>query len=177
MLSTQEKERAVALLEAGWAVRGVARELGVSHTSIRRLWQKWQTEHSVARRPGTGRARITSPEEDNNLVRYIQQHPFHTCRRAIRETGFPGSERTARNRLYEVNIRSYVAAVKPTLNDAQRRQRLTFAETNLHRNMDFWNNVIFSDESNFQSYANMKPRVYREKKYSLSRKPYITAKT
>ncbi|KAK9721676.1 hypothetical protein QE152_g20768 [Popillia japonica] len=106
MLTTQEEEHAVAMLQVSWAIKGVARELDVSHTSVWKLWQKWLTEQVVARRPGTGRVRITQPEQDNNLVRYIREHPFHTCRRAM------GSQSTARNRLHQRNIRGYVPAIK-----------------------------------------------------------------
>ncbi|KAK9759187.1 Transposase [Popillia japonica] len=133
------------MLQVGWAISGVAPELDVSHTSI-------------PRRSGTGRVIVTQPEQDNNLVRYIREHPFHicrrdiqetgfpgsestsrnriherniSCRRDIQETGFPGSESTSRNRIHERNIRGYLAAIKLGLTEKQLRQRLRFAETHL----------------------------------------------
>lgn len=100
-------------------------------------------DHSVAKRHGLGGKRVTRPEEDNDLTRYFEKHPFESCRRAMQATGFSGCVSTARNRLVEVNIGNYIAAIKPKLNDRQRKERLRFAETCLDKNLDFWNKVFF----------------------------------
>ncbi|GFS89518.1 uncharacterized protein TNCV_1810181 [Trichonephila clavipes] len=46
----------------------VARRLNVSRSVVQRLWDQYQSEDSVSRRPVTGRPRATTPAEDRFLA-------------------------------------------------------------------------------------------------------------
>lgn len=59
--------RAVSLLQEGQSQRYVAMHIGVSRRAIRNVWERYQETGSVARRPGTGRARATTAQEDRYL--------------------------------------------------------------------------------------------------------------
>ncbi|GFU26805.1 uncharacterized protein TNCV_3348351 [Trichonephila clavipes] len=47
----------------------VSEELGIAHSVISRLWQRFQDDGNVSRCYSTGRSRVTTPNED----RYIWQ--------------------------------------------------------------------------------------------------------
>ncbi|GFU15348.1 DDE_3 domain-containing protein [Trichonephila clavipes] len=52
-----------------WSVAGyVARRLNVSRSVVQRLWDQYQSEDSVSRRPVPGRPRATTPAEDRARV-------------------------------------------------------------------------------------------------------------
>ncbi|GFU75247.1 transposable element Tcb2 transposase [Trichonephila clavipes] len=53
-LSQFERWRIIGMMEAGWSVRRIARQLGCSDCVVRRCWDQWILEKSFAQRPGSG---------------------------------------------------------------------------------------------------------------------------
>ncbi|GFX42961.1 transposable element Tcb2 transposase [Trichonephila clavipes] len=74
-LSQFERGRIIGMMEAGWSVRRVARQLGHSDCVVRRCWDQWIQEMSFTRRPGSGRPRPTSRREDRHIVRNARVQP------------------------------------------------------------------------------------------------------
>ncbi|GFX15436.1 transposable element Tcb2 transposase [Trichonephila clavipes] len=66
-LSQFERGKIIGMMEAGWSARRVVRQLGRSDCVVRRFGDQWIREMSFTRRPGSGRPRQTSRQED----RYI----------------------------------------------------------------------------------------------------------
>ncbi|GFW81545.1 transposable element Tcb2 transposase [Trichonephila clavipes] len=60
--------RAVGWMEMGFSQADAARRLNVSRSVVQRLWDQYQSEDSVSRRPVPGRPRATTPAEDRFLV-------------------------------------------------------------------------------------------------------------
>ncbi|GFV15204.1 transposable element Tcb2 transposase [Trichonephila clavipes] len=60
--------RAVGWVEMGLSQADVARRLNVSRSVVQRLWDQYQSEDSVSRRPVPGRPRATTPAEDRFLA-------------------------------------------------------------------------------------------------------------
>jgi len=69
-MTLEQRNRSLGMLEAGMAVTHVARNIGVSHCTIARLWTKFNAPGSLKDRPRTSRPRKTTANED----RYITQH-------------------------------------------------------------------------------------------------------
>ncbi|GFW05585.1 uncharacterized protein TNCV_4983551 [Trichonephila clavipes] len=61
--------RIIGRLECGRTQLEVSKELGIAQSVLSRLWQRFQDDGNVSRCYGTGRSRVTSPNED----RYIWQ--------------------------------------------------------------------------------------------------------
>ncbi|GFW72233.1 transposable element Tcb2 transposase [Trichonephila clavipes] len=77
-LSQFERGRTIGMMEAGWSVRRVARQLGHSDCVVRRCWYLWIREMSFTRKPGSGYPRQTSRREDCHIVRNARvQQLFH----------------------------------------------------------------------------------------------------
>ncbi|GFT31848.1 transposable element Tcb2 transposase [Trichonephila clavipes] len=63
-----------------------ARRLNVSRSVVRRLWDQYQSEDSVSRRPVPGRPRATTPAEDRfQLFRHEGEEPL-LCRSSLQTT-------------------------------------------------------------------------------------------
>ncbi|GFW23433.1 transposable element Tcb2 transposase [Trichonephila clavipes] len=60
--------RAVGWMEMGLSQADAARRLNVSRSVVQRLWDQYQSEDSVSRRPVPGRPRATTPAEDRFLA-------------------------------------------------------------------------------------------------------------
>ncbi|GFW08993.1 transposable element Tcb2 transposase [Trichonephila clavipes] len=104
-LSQFERGRIIGMMEDGWSVRQVARQLGSSDCVVRRRWDQWIREMSFTWRPGSGRPRQTSRREVRHIVRNARVQP--TALSAAIQTqvasslGPPVSSRTIRRRLIE----------------------------------------------------------------------------
>lgn len=164
-LGNLERYRVVTLLESGCSVREVEARLGVPKSTVGRIKQKWETELTVARRPGGGAPRKSTPAEDRALRDYMHDHPFADVTYAINVTNFPGSNQTGLRRLRENGIKRYAAAAKENMTQAHKQARLQFAEQYLNQPVDFWQNVVFSDEKVFQSSKDGPVKVYRPQNF------------
>ncbi|GFW75125.1 transposable element Tcb2 transposase [Trichonephila clavipes] len=78
--------RAVGWMEMGLSQADVARRLNVSRSVVQRLWDLYQSEDSVSRRPVPGRPRATTPAEDRfQLFRHEGEEPL-LCRSSLQTT-------------------------------------------------------------------------------------------
>ncbi|KAK7091952.1 hypothetical protein V1264_009568 [Littorina saxatilis] len=72
-VTTFNKARAIAWLQDGVSKREVGRRLGVSHSVVVRLHQKFQATNSVLERPRSGRPKKTTQREDRFIRRQALQ--------------------------------------------------------------------------------------------------------
>ena len=56
--------------------RAVAREFGVSHSTVNKWVNTWRDERSILRKPGSGRPFSTSPEEEMLIFEVAASNPF-----------------------------------------------------------------------------------------------------
>ncbi|GFU74222.1 paired domain-containing protein [Trichonephila clavipes] len=78
--------RAVGWMEMGLSQADVARRLNVSRSVVQRLWDQYQSEDSVSRRPVSGRPRATTPAEDRFLALSARRRRTTTCRSSLQTT-------------------------------------------------------------------------------------------
>ncbi|GFT96680.1 paired domain-containing protein [Trichonephila clavipes] len=71
--------RAVGWMEMGLSQADAARRLNVSRSVVQRLWDQYQSEDSVSRRPVQGRPRATTPAEDRFLALSARRKKNHYC--------------------------------------------------------------------------------------------------
>lgn len=161
-LTIVEKTKIVTLFEEGLSVRTVAERVGKPRSTVHRIHLNWRATQNLQRRPGSGASVRTTQEQDNNLIHYLEEHPFQSATEAKINTGFPASVITARRRVKRLsNLRCRRAAKKPFLTNQNKEQRVGWCLEFLRADELFWRRVIFSDEKIFQSYPNGGLRVYR----------------
>lgn len=161
-LSIAQKSSIITLLGEGWSERRVADRFQVSKSTIHDVKVKWNQRHSLERQVGTGRPKVSTEEEDYNLVNFLENHPFETAIEARHMTNFPGSVRTARRRVKTISdLRNRPAAKKPFLTQRNKEERIGFTLQHYMHDINFWGNVVFTDEKVFQSCYNGRIRVYR----------------
>jgi hypothetical protein len=120
--------------------------------------RKFEQTGTIRRKQGIGRKKVSQGNDDALLVNFLRENPFATAIRAKIATNFPGSTRTARKRIRQIELRNRSAANKIVLTVADKRERLRFALLPIN---SFWGNIFFSDEKTFHSCSNGRVRVHR----------------
>ncbi|GFW19132.1 transposable element Tcb2 transposase [Trichonephila clavipes] len=98
----------VGRLEGGQTEAEIAQAIGVSQSVISRIWNRFLETGSAGRRPGQGRRRVTTPNEDSYLVLMARRHRNMNAtllQQHLRSaTGTTVSNQTVRNRLHGVGL-------------------------------------------------------------------------
>ncbi|GFS70834.1 transposable element Tcb2 transposase [Trichonephila clavipes] len=107
-LTDSKTWRVVGRLEGGQTQAEVAQAIGVSQSVISRIWNRFLETGSAGRRPGQGRRRKTTPNEDLYLVLTARRHRNMNAtlhQQHIRlATGTTVSTQTVRNWLHGVGL-------------------------------------------------------------------------
>ncbi|GFX03862.1 transposable element Tcb2 transposase [Trichonephila clavipes] len=152
-LTDSEAWRVVGRLEGRQTQAEVVQAIGVSHSVISRIWNRFLETGSAGRRPGQGRKRATTPNEDRYLVLTAQRHQNmkttllqqHLCL----ATGTTVATQTVRNQLHGVCLYTRRPMVCVRLTSRHRRDRREWATEHVKWRRNEWSNVLFSDESRF----------------------------
>ncbi|GFS97212.1 transposable element Tcb2 transposase [Trichonephila clavipes] len=118
-----------------------------------RLWDQYQSEDSVSRRPVPGRSRATTPAEDRFLALSARRRRTTTVPQLVADhfqaSGKRISATTVRNRLHNAGLYARRPVVCVPLNGRQRRNRLCWAREHVSWTQQQWASVLFTDESRF----------------------------
>ncbi|GFW61751.1 paired domain-containing protein [Trichonephila clavipes] len=115
--------RAVGWMEMGLSQADVARRLNVSRSVVQRLWDQYQSEDSVSRRPVPGRPRATIPAEDRFLALSARRRRTTTVPQLVADH-FQASGRriyatTVRNRTMQVCMQENQLCAFPSTDDSE----------------------------------------------------------
>ncbi|GFS59241.1 transposable element Tcb2 transposase [Trichonephila clavipes] len=154
-LSQIERGRVIGMMESVWSARRVDRQFGRCDCVVRRCWDQWIREMSLTRRPGSGRPRKTSRREDRHIVRnnaYKQTASSSAIQAQVAPSlGARVSSRTIRRLLAEEHLVSSHPFRLLSLTPTHRRLRLELCRARGNWTAAEWIQVVFSDESRFNS--------------------------
>ena len=156
------------MLQAGVSQLNVARGFGVNPSQINRLLIRHRETGTVKDRPRSGRPKVTTLRQD----RYIRfQHLRNRFRTAVETAagtigyhGRPINEHTVRRRLQAAGMKARRPVRAPILSEANRINRLRWAQGRQRWTRRQWGSILWSDESRFCcSVADGRLRVWRRK--------------
>ena len=174
--------RIVGMKESGLSAAEIARQVGVSLTTVYKWCNRWEAEGDLRDRPRSGAPRRTTPAEDQQILEEVAENPFTNARAVREELDIEVSDRTVRKRLHAAGIHHRRPAIKEKLTDLHRANRLRFAQRYAGEDLDFWGKVIFSDEKTFASTTHgqlhcWRPndtRYSRQNIYEVARSGHVT---
>ncbi|GFX85160.1 transposable element Tcb2 transposase [Trichonephila clavipes] len=144
--------RAVGWMEMGLSQADAARRLNVSRSVVQRLWDQYQSEDSVSRRPVPGRPRATTPAEDRFLALSARRRRTTTVPQLVADhfqaSGRRISTTTVRNHLHNAGLYARRPVVCVPLNGRQRRNRLCWAREHVSWTQQQWASVLALDTIN-----------------------------
>ncbi|KOB66002.1 Transposable element Tcb2 transposase [Operophtera brumata] len=152
-LSPDECARIMTFLKLGIGMHHTARMMGVTLRTVQKVKRSYEETGNHLRRPGNGKPRCTSTQEDRYIVSTVlrnrhlsivevQQQLLQTRRDYI-------SDSTVRRRLAEANLKPQRPASSPQLEIELRVARLRYAREHLQWDLEEWSRILFTDESPF----------------------------
>lgn len=166
-LTPEQCSYARGLYEQGISQADIARTLDKTQGTICKILSRFRETGSNQRKQGQGRPRKTTHYQDRFVRLQCTRQRFTTSTQL--QTQFLNTyghmrvcKQTIRNRLKEVQLRPYEAAIGPKLKPVHRRARLEYAREHVAWGEGEWANVLFSDESRFCLYSNdRRQKVFR----------------
>ena len=134
-LTPEECTRIITMVQEGRSQRTTARTVGVSLSTVQRVFQRFQETGMNIRRPGNGRPRCTPTREDRFIVSTVLRNRHLTAvqvRNSLQEIHHNNvSSDTILRRLREADVKPYRPANGPKLLREQRVVRLRFAREHI----------------------------------------------
>ena len=163
-LSSVDRERAIGMLNSNVPSADVARQFGVSPTTITRLRDRLQQTGATADRPRSGRPRVTTPGQDRHIRLTHLRQRFRPATLTARETmgrhNARISDQTVRNRLRCFGLRARRPYRGPILNQARRNTRLQWVTQRLGWRAREWGGSFSPMSPDFVSLTVMDGSAY-----------------
>ncbi|GFY16901.1 HTH_Tnp_Tc3_2 domain-containing protein [Trichonephila clavipes] len=123
----------------------------LTHSVVSRLWKSFKTTGMCSRRPGGGRVRSTTPEEDRYIVLSAKRNRCTTAHRFANQflaaSGKQISRKTVARRLRGGELYARRPVVCVPLSRQHRTARLQWCREHHNWTEQDWACVLFSDES------------------------------
>lgn len=138
----------------GMSIRDICIKTGLKKSTIH--------EHLKELKPVTLTKPVGSPKKLSSKLRNLVRRGFeHGCFKTstaakkylINNHNLIISNQTIRNELHSIGMKSYARPLKPLLSNVQKVNRLNFAKAMIKVDTDFWEGVIFTDESKYNIFA------------------------
>lgn len=136
--------------ENGLSYSEIALRHQISKQGAKKIVDKYQQVGNVKTQHGGGRKRKTTGQDDRRIYIEARKNPSKSARMLKEDTDLDVSVWTVRRRLKEAGLNSYIAKKRPLISAINKKKRLDFAKTYENMPAEFWNSVIWSDESKFE---------------------------
>ncbi len=165
-LSLSVKQAIIRLKKQNKPIREIAKTLGVAKTTVWNILKKKErTELSNTKRPG--RPRKTTVVDDRRILSLVKKTPFTTVgqiKNTLQEVGVCVSKSTIKRSLHQSEYRGFTTRCKSLVSLKNRKARLEFAKRHLKKPSQFWNNILWTDETKINLYqSDGNRRVWRRK--------------
>ena len=141
----------------GDSLREIAAKTLLPRSTVQYMVDKYKSTKCIGNLFGRGRKRKTTATTDRLIQRKLKldrRKSATTVKVEIEnELGISLHVDTIRKRAHEVGLFGRVARKKPYVNKINRGKRLKFAKEMLEKPVDFWKNVVWSDESKFNLFG------------------------
>lgn len=157
-MATKRKETDIAtrtmiisMCYRGKSLREIAAAVGRTHSTVQKIVNKWKNEGTLKNLAGRGRKRILTSADERIIVRTLRKNPKTSIPKLTSDVagtiGRPLSADTVRRVAHRNNLRGRVARKKPFISKVNMKKRLEFAKAYVNKPKEFWNNVLFTDET------------------------------
>lgn len=179
--ATEDFRRCVlALKETGLKNAEIALHLDCSRKKIYNALRHCQETGSIENKIRKDRTRKTSSRTDAAIVRLSKVNPFMTApkikQKIEQELSVSVSVSTVKNRLREKKLYGRIARQKPLVSKRNLKRRLQFAREHCSKDISWWKNIVWSDESKFNLFGSDK-KVYVRRGINQEFNPKYTLKT
>lgn len=174
----EERQVAINMFCRGYGFAEIASAMIKPLSTVKGIIYRYGKDARVANNPRSGRPKKLSATEERFVVRQIRKDPFLSApklaARVANMKGEPVSSDTIRKTLRHQGFHGRVARKKPFISKLNFKKRLQYAKDNVAHPADYWNRVIFTDESKFNIHkSDGRSRVWRQANKELDKKNLI----
>ncbi|GFU37218.1 transposable element Tcb2 transposase [Trichonephila clavipes] len=153
----EERKLVIKLSNEGKSQLNIAKVVGRSVNCIQKILQKFKKTVMLANNEGRGRKKIMNSITERRVIHQVKIDPKISAPKIAASTpnalGRSVSAETVRRVLRKAGYNGRVARKKPLIGKRNRVKRLKFAKEHILKPQQFWNEVIFSDESKFNIFG------------------------
>ena len=135
----------------------IARRLGCSRKKVISANNLFNDTGSLSNKKRKSRKQKTTPREDAAVNRIAKLNPFVGAPKIKEQIAqhlkLDLSVSTVKSRLHENKLFGRVARKKPLVSKRNLVSRLKFAKQHVHKNLSFWQNVLWTDKSKFNHFG------------------------
>ena len=139
--------------------KAISYDLEVPLSTVNRILLHYKRTGEVIPKVSTGRHRFLSPRDERDVVLTLRREPTTRPSTLTSVAERKVSVWTIRRTLHRAGLHPAKMRRKPSLTAAQRQVRLKWAREYSEKPADFWDHVIFSDESSFHTHEALKGRI------------------
>ena len=166
-LSEDLKKRIIALHKDGLGYKKIASTLKLSCSTVAKSMQRFKRTGSTKNRPRRGRPRKLSARAQRHIKRLSLENRRRSAASIaaeVEEVGAqPVSAQTIRRTLHSIGLHGCRPRKKPLLKRMHKEARKKFAEDKQTKDMDYWNHVLWSDETKMNLFgSDGVKRVWRQ---------------
>ncbi|XP_075444851.1 uncharacterized protein LOC142488342 isoform X3 [Ascaphus truei] len=155
-----------AVIDAHQSRKGyktISKALGLPQSTVRQIVYKWRKFKTTVNLPRSGRPTKISPRTNQQIIQEVTKNPRVTSKdlqATLALANVSVHDSTIRKRL---NNGGWIARRKPLLSKKNIAARLKFAKEHIDDPQDFWNNVLWTDESKVELFGlNEKRSAWRK---------------
>ncbi len=160
------KKRIVGLHKFGVGYEKIAKTLKLSCSTVAKTIQRFNRTGSTQNRPRHGRPKKLSARAPRHIQRMCLGNRRMSAASIAVEEGEGGqhvSAQTIRCTLHQIGLHGCGPRNKPLLKMLHKKARKQFAEDKQTKDMDYWNHVLWSDETNINVFgSDGVKRVWRQ---------------
>ena len=157
---TTEAERQIIinLRESQKSIRQIGEIVKRPYSTVKKIIDKYKNTKKLTNEPRSGRPPVLSKAQKRFIVREIKKDPKLPATKLTKafniRFGYNICVNTVRNVLHKVGLHGRVARKKQFISKVNKQKRLDYAKSHKDKLMEYWNRVIFTDESKFNLYGN-----------------------
>ncbi|ETS77574.1 hypothetical protein PFICI_11448 [Pestalotiopsis fici W106-1] len=144
------RNRVWVRFECGMPAAEIAEKEGILESLVYGIRKRFRAQDWGVSRPGRGRRGILSDRDKRHLMVAVGRDPFISIPILRRDVVPHVSVPTVRRFLRNAGIMHRRAARRPFLTKEHARKRLQWARAMQDKSVEYWKNVLFTDESSVQ---------------------------
>lgn len=177
-MSNDMRELIIKLHKEKKSLRQIAKIVGKTHSTVQSVVKKFEMTGSVNTLPRSGRPKILNSRDRRNIIRKVNENPRISAPKLAvdveLEIGKIVHPENIRRILRKSGLNGRIPRKKPFISLENRRKRLEFAKKYGNEDEQFWNKVLFTDESKFNIFGpDSRGKIWRKKNTELEEKNLI----